>query len=83
LYAVLDAGIFANNEYEMALVSVTAYLSGWAACLKGPLSNSSSNLPRSILGISLQAMQQLTSINFIFYSEFAVDISGYTQRLYE
>jgi sugar porter (SP) family MFS transporter len=61
------AEIVANNDYEMALVPATTYLGGWAACFKGSLSDPSSNLRRSILGIGLQAMQQLTGINFIFY----------------
>jgi MFS family permease len=61
------AEIVANFEYEMALVPSYSYLGGWAACFKGSLRDGSSNLRRSILGIGLQAMQQLTGINFIFY----------------
>jgi len=36
-------------------------------CFKGGLWNPSSNLRRTILGTSLQMMQQWTGINFIFY----------------
>jgi sugar porter (SP) family MFS transporter len=61
------AEIVANFDYEMALVPATTYLGGWAACFKGSWRDGSSNLRRSILGIGLQAMQQLTGINFIFY----------------
>jgi MFS family permease len=60
------AEIIANYEFEMALIPSTTYLGGWAACFKGSNSDGSSSLHRSILGISLQAMQQLTGINFYF-----------------
>lgn len=61
------AEIVANYDYEMALVPATTYIGGWTACFKGSLRDGSSNIRRSILGIGLQAMQQLTGINFIFY----------------
>ena len=61
------AEIVANHEYELQVIPQTSYIGGWANCFKGGLSNSSSNLRRTILGTSLQMMQQWTGINFIFY----------------
>jgi sugar porter (SP) family MFS transporter len=61
------AEIVANNEYEKQIIPQTSYLGGWANCFTGGLTNASSNLRRTLLGIGLQAMQQLTGINFIFY----------------
>jgi MFS family permease len=61
------AEIIANHEYELSVVPQGSYLSSWANCFKGGLSNGSSNLRRTLMGIGLQMMQQLTGINFIFY----------------
>ena len=61
------AEIIANHEYEMQVVPQTSYLGGWAACFKGSIHDGSSNLRRTVLGIMMQMMQQLTGINFIFY----------------
>jgi sugar porter (SP) family MFS transporter len=61
------AEIIANHEYEMTIIPQTSYLGSWAACFKGGLSNGASNLRRTLLGIGMQMMQQLTGINFIFY----------------
>ncbi|RFU30325.1 hypothetical protein B7463_g6033, partial [Scytalidium lignicola] len=61
------AEIVANNEYEMSVIPQSGYWSSWANCFKGGLFNPSSNVRRTILGTSLQMMQQLTGINFIFY----------------
>ncbi|KAK9465654.1 general substrate transporter [Lipomyces arxii] len=61
------AEIVANNEYELLLTPPGGYFASWAACFKGGLRNPSSNLRRTILGTSLQMMQQWTGINFIFY----------------
>jgi MFS family permease len=61
------AEIIANHEYEMAIIPQTSYLGSWAACFKGGLTNGASNLRRTLLGIGMQMMQQLTGINFIFY----------------
>lgn len=61
------AEIIANNEYEMSVIPQTNYIGGWTNCFKGSITNGSSNLRRSILGILMQMMQQLTGINFIFY----------------
>ncbi|KFY78147.1 hypothetical protein V499_02583 [Pseudogymnoascus sp. VKM F-103] len=61
------AEIIANHEYEMAVIPQTTYLQGWANCFHGSITQGSSNVRRTILGIVLQMMQQLTGINFIFY----------------
>jgi len=59
--------IIANHEYEMSVIPQSGYFSSWANCFKGSLRNPASNLRRTILGTSLQMMQQWTGINFIFY----------------
>nr|CAD1814641.1 monosaccharide transporters [uncultured fungus] len=59
--------IIASHEYEMSVIPQSGYFSSWANCFKGGLRNPSSNLRRTILGTSLQMMQQWTGINFIFY----------------
>ena len=59
--------IIANHEYEMSVIPQNGYFSSWANCFRGSLKNPASNLRRTILGTSLQMMQQWTGINFIFY----------------
>jgi len=61
------AEIVANEEYERALIPSTGWFGSWANCFTGGLGNQKSNLRRTILGTSLQMMQQWTGINFIFY----------------
>ncbi|KYK56559.1 hypothetical protein DCS_03559 [Drechmeria coniospora] len=61
------AEIIANEEYERALIPSTTWFGSWANCFKGSLWVSRSNLRRTILGTSLQMMQQWTGVNFIFY----------------
>jgi len=61
------AEIVANHEYELQVVPQGSWFSSWANCFKGGLRKPSSNLRRTILGTSLQMMQQWTGINFIFY----------------
>ncbi|KAI9151446.1 Major facilitator-type transporter ecdD [Paramyrothecium foliicola] len=61
------AEIIANEEYERALIPSTSWIGGWANCFKGSLWHQKSNLRRTILGTSLQMMQQWTGVNFIFY----------------
>jgi SP family sugar:H+ symporter-like MFS transporter len=61
------AEIVANHEYEMKVIPQTGYFGSWANCFKGSLFKSSSNLRRTILGTSLQMMQQWTGVNFVFY----------------
>jgi MFS transporter, SP family, sugar:H+ symporter len=50
------AEIEANHEYEMA-IGTSSYL----ACFKAPIRK------RLFTGMALQALQQLTGVNFIFY----------------
>lgn len=59
--------IVANEEYERALIPSTTWFGSWANCFKGSLWSGKSNLRRTILGTSLQMMQQWTGVNFIFY----------------
>ena len=54
------AEIVANHEYELQVLPQGSYFSSWANCFKGGLSRPSSNLRRTILGTSLQMMQQWT-----------------------
>jgi sugar porter (SP) family MFS transporter len=61
------AEIVANEEYERNLIPSSGWLSSWMNCFKGGLWTSKSNLRRTILGTSLQMMQQWTGVNFIFY----------------
>jgi MFS family permease len=61
------AEIIANNEYELSVVPQGSYLSSWTNCFQGSLAHGSSNIRRTLMGIGLQMMQQLTGINFIFY----------------
>ena len=61
------AEIVANHEYELQVVPQGSYFSSWANCFHGSLWKANSNLRRTILGTSLQMMQQWTGVNFIFY----------------
>lgn len=61
------AEIVANHEYERQVVPQGNYFSSWLDCFRGGISRPSSNLRRTILGTSLQMMQQWTGVNFIFY----------------
>lgn len=61
------AEIVANHEYELQVVPQGSYSSSWANCFKGSPFQQKSNLRRTILGTSLQMMQQWTGVNFIFY----------------
>jgi len=49
------------------LMPSTTWFGTWAACFSGSLRNPASNLRRTILGTSLQMMQQWTGVNVIFY----------------
>ena len=44
-----------------------SYIQSWANCFSGSLWQAKSNVRRTILGTSLQMMQQWTGVNFIFY----------------
>lgn len=61
------AEIVENHERESALIPTGNYFESWKQCFTGSLRDQSSNLRRTILGTSLQMMQQWTGINFIFY----------------
>ncbi len=61
------AEIVANHEYEMSVMPAGGYFATWASCFSGGLRNPGSNLRRTILGTSLQMMQQWTGVNFVFY----------------
>lgn len=52
------AEIVANHEYEMQLIPQDGYFSSWLNCFRGSLFKPNSNLRRTILGTSLQMMQQ-------------------------
>lgn len=59
--------IVANEEYERAMIPDAGWFNSWMNCFKGGLGHQKSNLRRTILGTSLQMMQQWTGVNFIFY----------------
>jgi sugar porter (SP) family MFS transporter len=61
------AEIVANHEYELQVIPQGSYFASWMNCFSGSLWNPGSNLRRTILGTSLQMMQQWTGVNFVFY----------------
>lgn len=61
------AEIVANNEYELQIIPQGGYFQSWANCFTGSLFKANSNVRRTILGTSLQMMQQWTGVNFVFY----------------
>jgi sugar porter (SP) family MFS transporter len=61
------AEIIANHEYELSVIPQNGYFDSWMNCFRGSLFKGSSNLRRTILGTSLQMMQQWTGVNFVFY----------------
>ncbi|KAI5365286.1 Putative major facilitator, sugar transporter, major facilitator superfamily [Septoria linicola] len=61
------AEIVANEEYERSVIPAGGWVTGWANCFSGSVFQSNSNLRKTILGTSLQMMQQWTGVNFIFY----------------
>ncbi|OQO03608.1 hypothetical protein B0A48_10273 [Cryoendolithus antarcticus] len=61
------AEIIANEEYERSVIPAGGWFTGWANCFSGSVFKSNSNLRKTILGTSLQMMQQWTGVNFIFY----------------
>lgn len=50
--------IVANHEHEMSAVPQGNYIQTWANCFRGSLWDSSSYLRRTVLGTSMQMMQQ-------------------------
>jgi sugar porter (SP) family MFS transporter len=61
------AEIVANHEYERQLIPDGGYFVSWFNCFRGSIWKANSNLRRTILGTSLQMMQQWTGVNFVFY----------------
>jgi MFS transporter, SP family, sugar:H+ symporter len=61
------AEIVANHEYESRIIPQGGYWKSWANCFTGSVFKANSNLRRTILGTSLQMMQQWTGVNFVFY----------------
>jgi MFS transporter, SP family, sugar:H+ symporter len=61
------AEIVANNEYELQVIPQGGYFQSWKNCFTGSLFKANSNVRRTILGTSLQMMQQWTGVNFVFY----------------
>ncbi|PWN97206.1 general substrate transporter [Tilletiopsis washingtonensis] len=61
------AEIVANADYERRAMPTNSWFGSWAACFSGSIWSAQSNLRRTILGTSLQMMQQWTGVNFIFY----------------
>ncbi|GAB5590741.1 Plasma membrane low glucose sensor [Umbelopsis nana] len=59
--------IVANAEYERRVIPSSGYFSSWINCFTGSLFKASSNVRKTILGTSLQMMQQWTGVNFVFY----------------
>ncbi|KAK7972982.1 MFS monosaccharide transporter [Apiospora saccharicola] len=61
------AEIIANHEHEISVIPQGGYFDSWMNCFRGSIFKASSNLRRTILGTSLQMMQQWTGVNFVFY----------------
>lgn len=61
------AEIVANAEIEARAIPTDTWYASWAACFSGSVFDPASNLRRTILGTSLQMMQQWTGVNFVFY----------------
>jgi sugar porter (SP) family MFS transporter len=61
------AEIVANHEYELQVIPQGSYFNSWLNCFRGSLWKAGSNVRRTILGTSLQMMQQWTGVNFVFY----------------
>ncbi|BFZ53148.1 hypothetical protein PYCC9005_000171 [Savitreella phatthalungensis] len=59
--------IIANYEYERQVIPQSGYFGSWLNCFKGSLGDAGSNVRRTILGTSIQMMQQWTGVNFVFY----------------
>ncbi|KAG0272075.1 hypothetical protein BGZ96_005469 [Linnemannia gamsii] len=59
--------IRANHEYEKRMTPETGYFGSWLLCFSGSVGLASSNVRKTLLGITLQMMQQWTGVNFVFY----------------
>lgn len=58
------AEIIANNDYESKVVPQTSYIQGWTNCFSGSIFKGNSNIRRTMVGILMQMMQQLTGKSF-------------------
>jgi len=54
------AEIIANEEYERSIIPAGSWANGWLNCFRGSLFKSNSNVRKTILGTSLQMMQQVS-----------------------
>lgn len=61
------AEIVANNEYEMQAIPQGGYFTTWFNCFRGSIFHPNSNLRRTVLGTSLQMMQQYVSLAVHIY----------------
>ncbi|KAJ5825372.1 hypothetical protein N7474_002510 [Penicillium riverlandense] len=59
--------IEANHLYELQSIPDGGYFTSWMNCFRGNIFHPNSNVRRTVLGTSLQMMQQWTGVNFIFY----------------
>ncbi|KAF7717073.1 MFS-type Sugar/inositol transporter [Penicillium ucsense] len=59
--------IEANYQYEMSVIPQAGYFESWINCFRGNIFHPNSNVRRTVLGASLQMMQQWTGVNFVFY----------------
>ncbi|KAJ5933988.1 hypothetical protein N7454_006317 [Penicillium verhagenii] len=59
--------IDANFQYEQSVIPDGGYFASWKNCFTGSLFKANSNIRLTILGTSLQMMQQWTGVNFVFY----------------
>jgi sugar porter (SP) family MFS transporter len=59
--------IDANFQYEQTLIPQGGYFESWLNCFRGNIFHPNSNIRRTVLGTSLQMMQQWTGVNFVFY----------------
>ena len=55
--------IDANNQYEQMVIPQGGYFATWFSCFTGSLWHPNSNIRRTILGTSLQMMQQYVSLS--------------------
>jgi Sugar (and other) transporter len=64
------AEIVANTEYELQVIPQGGYFISWLNCFQGDLFKANSNVRRTILGTSLQMMQQyINPISLKFFSQ--------------
>lgn len=69
------AEIVANHEYEKNIIGEAGYIQGWLNCFSGSLRNPSSNIRRTLVATSSQALQQVRGIFLIFYHRRLTNLS--------